>query len=149
MCVLATIGEPRFLVSRFELEGKEVSYSVDTARHFQAANPGFRFWWAVGADNLPKLHTWAKLECLFQCARFLVVPRPPLVGDALLHAVGDVKPWIRRWLDVLPMEPVEAASTDVRERLRAGQAWEDSVPQLVARYITRYGLYQAAPVWQT
>ncbi|MBM3267768.1 MAG: nicotinate (nicotinamide) nucleotide adenylyltransferase [Candidatus Sericytochromatia bacterium] len=149
MCVLATLAEPRFFVSRFELEKPPPSYSVDTAQHFHAERPDAGFWWAIGADNLRALLTWLRLEDFVRVARFLVVPRGGVSGAALQEAIAGLPAWLRGALDVLDMPVVNVSSTQVRDRVRAGLEPAGLVPDDVARFISRYGLYRATPVWQT
>ncbi len=149
MCVLATLHEPRFCVSRFELEKPPPSFSVDTAQAFHSRRPGDRFWWAIGADNLRALLTWIRVEEFVQVARFLVVPRGGSAGAELAAAVGKLPAWLREATDILPMAPVEASSTEVRARVREGRDVAALVPDEVACFISRYGLYRGAPVWQT
>lgn len=145
MCVLATLSESRFRVSRHELEKGPPSYSVDTVREFREKNSDTDFWWAIGADNLAALHTWMRIDEFVRMARFLVVPRGDLRGPALHAAIARLPAWLARALDVLDMPPVEASSTEIRRHIRSGCGTgelADLVPEPVATYILRYGLYR-------
>ena len=51
MLDLATAGDAHFRVDRFEIEKGGVSYSLDTARHFQRAEPEAALDWIIGADQ--------------------------------------------------------------------------------------------------
>lgn len=141
MCVLATLPEPRLLVSRHEMDKGPPSYSVDTAQEFRRMRPGDDFWWAIGADNLAALNTWMRVDEFVRTARFLVVPRGSLQGAALGEAIGRLPAWLAQSLDVLDMPPVEASSTEIRRRARDGRDLAKLVPSDVAAYIARYGLY--------
>ena len=55
MTVLGTEGEAWARVSIWELERDEISYTVDTLRHFVSTHPGQAFDWIIGDDNLDSL----------------------------------------------------------------------------------------------
>lgn len=141
MCVLATLHEPRFRVSRHEMEKGPPSYSVDTAHEFGRMRLDADFWWAIGADNLPALTTWMRVDEFVRTARFLVVPRGDRQGAALGEAIRLLPGWLASALDVLDMPPIAASSTDIRHRVRAGLSVAGLVPPDVATFIERYRLY--------
>jgi nicotinate-nucleotide adenylyltransferase len=149
MCVLATLDEPRIIVSRHELEMPPPSYSVDTAQHFRRERPDASYWWAIGADNLEALLTWMRVDDFVNLARFLVVPRGDMQGAALQEKVATLPEWIKAAMDLLDMPTVDVSSTEVRRLVRAGKIDRAPLRGVVARYITRYGLYYETPVWQT
>ena len=146
MCVLATLQEPRFRVSRHELEQAPPSYSADTVHQFRRQWPQARMSWAIGADNLKALHTWMRVDDFVQEARFLVVPRDNLQGRALDEAITALPPWLRAAIDVLDMPPVPVSSTAVRDLLHEGADVTNLIPPEVALFISRYGVYAGSPV---
>ena len=107
MCVLATLEEPRFRVSRHELDKGPPSYSVDTAAEFRRQLPGAAYWWAIGADNVAALTTWMRVDEFVAGARFLVVPRGDLHGPDLRAAVARLPGWLAGAADILEMPPVD------------------------------------------
>jgi nicotinate-nucleotide adenylyltransferase len=149
MCVVATLADPRTAVSRHELDRPPPSYSVDTVTAFRRRRPEADFWWALGADNLAALPSWAHLEDLTGQARFLVFPRGSLRDDALRKTVAALPGGLAGAVDILDMPPVDISSSRVREILRAGGDPSRYVPAGVSRYIARYRLYQGTPIWHT
>ncbi|MBZ0123938.1 MAG: nicotinate-nicotinamide nucleotide adenylyltransferase, partial [Roseovarius sp.] len=53
----AVLDHPRMAVSDFEARAG-TRYTAETVAALQAARPGVRFVWLMGADNLAQLHLW-------------------------------------------------------------------------------------------
>lgn len=155
MLDLAVAGEPRLLVDTRELARAGRSYTVETLRELRreigAAAPVALL---VGADSFLDLPQWREWQALFDLAHFVVAQRPgssleqglapelaALVAgrDAADPAVLRAAPAGR----VLRLnQPLYAESaSEVRQRIAAGQPWQDLVPAPVAVYIERHGLY--------
>ncbi len=146
MCVLATLPETRFFVSRHEMDKGPPSYSVDTAHEFRLLRPDADFWWAIGADNLAAIDTWMRVDDFVRIARFLAVPRGSLQGDALRETIRRLPPWLAASMDVLDMPPADVSSTEIRRRIRGDRDIASLVPPDVATFISRYRLYEEMPV---
>ena len=94
MLRLAIAGEPRFTLSRCELERASASYTLDTVRSLQAARPGVRWTLVIGQDQYAAFHTWQGWPDLLGLVTLAVANRPgaPLLADAavqqLPHEIG-------------------------------------------------------------
>ncbi|MCH5165840.1 MAG: nicotinate (nicotinamide) nucleotide adenylyltransferase [Clostridiales bacterium] len=78
-------------VSRFELNKKGVSYSVDTALHFSKKTDGSLFW-VIGSEELTRLSEWHEIDKLKTLVTFYVVPRPSYTpNDELLRSLKKRK----------------------------------------------------------
>ena len=135
MLRLAIAGEPRFKLSRVELERQGPSYTIDTVRELQAARPGAQWFLIIGQDQYAGFHTWNGWQELLGLVTLAIADRPdarrtvdPQVQAAAHAAVA------------LPM--MDVSSTDIRGRVTQGQRIADLVPEPVARYIARHHLYQ-------
>lgn len=164
MLDLAVAGEPRFKVDRRELRRDGPSYTVDTLRELRAElGPDAPIVWMIGGDSLLQLHTWHRWRELFDYAHLLVVARPgshldpqsvgarsPEVEAEIGPRRGSAKalnetPSGRLVVFALQCERPES-STELRRRIAAGESWPDAVPEAVAEYIRRHGLYTARGV---
>ncbi|HKY32984.1 MAG TPA: nicotinate-nucleotide adenylyltransferase [Candidatus Polarisedimenticolia bacterium] len=143
MAALAAQGSPKLRVSSFELEREGPSYTIETARHF--AQEGHDVTLIMGSDSLAELESWREARALVELARVLVYPRRP----ALRPGVETRLPgWIRDrlegprpgivWMDAAPDD---VSSSDIRERLRRGQAVAGMMPPPVEEYVAKHGLY--------
>src|SRR5437660_6531480 len=59
MTVIATASNPRFSVSRVDIDRGGATYTVDTLRDLRAERPpGTEFFFITGADALEQIFTW-------------------------------------------------------------------------------------------
>jgi nicotinate-nucleotide adenylyltransferase len=76
MTVIATAANPRFSVSRVDIDRGGLTYTKDTLRDLQALNPDSDLYFITGADALAAILSWHDLDQLFAVARFVGVSRP-------------------------------------------------------------------------
>ena len=136
---LAIDGEARFVIERCELRREGPSYTLDTVRELQAAEPGAQWFLVIGQDQCRNLHTWHGFEALLQRVTLAVAQRPGAGPDA------EVDPRVRAAAQVpLALPPMAVSASDIRARVAAGQDISALVPPAVALYIHQKGLYRAA-----
>ncbi len=144
MCQLAAADEERIEVTDLELGRQGPSYTVDSLQDLRVEYPQAELLLVIGADMLKIFHQWVAFEQIHALVRLVTFPRPGVdLGELpeLREALGDAA--VERLLgDVLDVEPMEVSSTDVRNRVRAGQPIEHLVPPAVADYIARHNLYR-------
>jgi nicotinate-nucleotide adenylyltransferase len=135
MVALAIQGEPRFTLERCELDRNGPSYTLDTVRELQAAQPGAQWFLIIGQDQYAGLHTWNDWQALLALVTLAVAQRP--------GAPGQGNPDVTRVAHAqvaLPM--MDISSTDIRQRVAEGRDFTDMVPAAVARYIDQHHLYR-------
>src|SRR5437879_2928969 len=76
MTVIATASNPRFSVSRVDVDRGKVTYTVDTLRDLQTQYPDAELYFITGADALSSILTWQDWTELFELAKFVGVSRP-------------------------------------------------------------------------
>jgi len=135
MVRLAIAGEPRFKLSRIELERSGASYTIDTVRELHAARPDAQWFLVIGQDQYAGFHTWHGWQELLGLVTLAIADRPDAV-----HTVDPRVLAAARTAVSLPM--MDVSSTDIRGRVTHGQGIADLVPEPVARYIARHHLYQ-------
>lgn len=129
---LALAGETGCEVDDWELREGGVSYSVDTLRHYAGRFPGAALYYLVGGDHVALLPEWREASELARLAEFVVVPRPGAAPQPL------PPPFRGRHLRGFPLA---LSASEVRERVRAGQAIHRLVPPAVAEAIRNNRLY--------
>ena len=133
MTVIATASNPRFTVSRVDIERGGLTYTIDTLRDLHAERPDDELFFITGADALADILSWKNVEELFDLAHFIGVTRP---GHELS---GKGLPEARVTLQEVPAMAI--SSTDCRARVgRAEPVWY-LVPDGVVQYINKYRLY--------
>ncbi|MBD3690191.1 nicotinate-nucleotide adenylyltransferase [Nanchangia anserum] len=135
MTVIATASNPRFSVSRVDIERGGVTYTVDTLRDLAEQRPGAEFFFITGADALAKIMEWKNTDELFRLAHFVGVTRP---GHDLTIDIGAP----RDNVSLLSVPALAISSTEVRERSTQGAPVWYLVPDGVVQYIGKYGLYR-------
>jgi nicotinate-nucleotide adenylyltransferase len=130
-------GEPRFTLDRIEIEREGASYTLDTVRALQAREAGTDWFLIIGQDQYAGLHTWGDWQELVSRVTLAVANRPGVAAavdpQVLAHPHRAV-----------PLPMIDISSTDIRQRVAAGQDISQLVPPEVARYIEQHGLYKAA-----
>jgi nicotinate-nucleotide adenylyltransferase len=138
MTVIATASNPRFTVSRVDVDRPGPTYTVDTLRDLKAERPGADLFFITGADALAQILTWKDADQLWDLAHFVAVTRP---GHQLsVEGLPDGA------VSVLEVPALAISSTDVRERARSGQPVWYLVPDGVVQYIAKHGLYRGQDV---
>lgn len=133
MACLATSSHPAFLVSELELRREPPSYTVDTLGLVAAERPDDELWLIVGSDTLADLGGWRDSARIFELARLAVVSRP---GSEPGPAPAGAR------VDLAPGPALEVSSSQVRELLRAGREARYLIPDAVADYARKRGLYR-------
>ena len=134
MAVIATASNPRFTVSRVDIDRPGVTYTVDTLTDLRAQRgPGVELFFITGADALAQILTWKDAEELFALAHFIGVTRP---GHTL---TDDGLPGDR--VSLLEVPAMAISSTDCRERVTRGEPVWYLVPDGVVQYVAKHRLY--------
>ncbi len=132
MVALAIEGEPRFVLDRIELDRPGPSYTLDTVRALQAAQPGAQWFLIVGQDQQAGLPTWHGIDELRSLITLAVAQRPGVPEVAASEAA----------VRTIELPPMTLSSTELRARCAAGLPIDEMVPAKVARYIDQHGLYR-------
>ncbi|MFW6775517.1 nicotinate-nucleotide adenylyltransferase [Nocardioides sp. CPCC 205120] len=138
MTVVATASNPRFRVSRVDIDRGGPTYTVDTLRDLRAQLPGAELFFITGADALANIFTWRDTGEMFDLAHFVGVTRP---GYAMDPAVLETIPGDR--VTVLEIPALAISSTDCRERTGRGEPVWYLVPDGVVQYIGKHHLYES------
>jgi nicotinate-nucleotide adenylyltransferase len=135
MTVIATASNPRFHVSRVDIDRGGPTYTVDTLRDVRAIyGPKVDLFFITGADALNKILSWKDAEAIFDLAHLVGVTRPGFVlSDAHLPAAT---------VSLVQVPAMAISSTDCRRRVAEGQPIVYLVPDGVAQYIAKRRLYQ-------
>jgi nicotinate-nucleotide adenylyltransferase len=133
MTVIATASNPRFSVSRVDIDRPGPTYTIDTLRDLQAANADADLFFITGADALANILTWHDVDSLFSLAHFIGCTRP---GHRLTGAgLPDGK------VSLVEVPALAISSSECRHRVAAGEPVWYLVPDGVVQYIAKRCLY--------
>lgn len=135
MTVIATAANPRFTVSRVDIDRPGPTYTIDTLRDLQEQRPEADLHFISGADAVAEILDWKDADELFGLARFIGVSRP---GHPL-----NVSGLLKENVSLLEVPALAISSTDCRARVERGFPVWYLVPDGVVQYISKYHLYRS------
>ena len=139
MVKLAIAEEPRYQLSRVELDRPGPSYAIETLNILRSERPEVSWIFLVGSDAASGLSEWKSSAELLQKIQFVVVPRAgeSLKLDAKQRASfpGGIK------LSVLKVQTDRVSASEVRSACKKGKSIASWVPKSVGRYIEEHKLY--------
>lgn len=136
MTVVATASNPRFSVSRVDVDRDGPTYAVDTLTDLHAVFPDAALFFITGADALAQILSWRDIDTLYRFAHFVGVTRPgySLGDDHLPEGV----------VTLVEVPAMAISSTDCRRRVAEGRPVWYLVPDGVVQYISKRRLYRDA-----
>jgi nicotinate-nucleotide adenylyltransferase len=136
MTVIATASNPRFSVSRVDIDRAGPTFTVDTLRDLQAERgPDWDLFFITGADALEQILSWRDPDELFALAHFVGCTRP----EHSLTATGLPPDNVT----LVEVPALAISSTECRERVARGEPIWYLVPDGIVQYITKRRLYSA------
>lgn len=146
MIALAIAGNEKFQLDDFELRKPKPSYTLETARHFQADyGDEALIYWLIGADSICELSRWYGIvelidECNL-CVMFRAGFEPPDFTEFKdLWGAARVEKLQR---NIIRTPLLDISSTEIRKRLAAGDDVAGMLAPSVEDYIRKHGLYQS------
>jgi nicotinate-nucleotide adenylyltransferase len=134
MTVIATASNPRFSVSRVDIDRPGETYTIDTLRDLRAERPEAEYFFITGADALAKMMSWRDADELFKLAHFVGCTRPG-------HRLSDPGLPDER-VSLIEIPALAISSTGCRVRVQAGEPIWYLVPDGIVQYISKRGLYR-------
>jgi nicotinate-nucleotide adenylyltransferase len=134
MTVIATAANPRFKVSRVDIDRPGVTYTIDTLTELSKQYPDADLFFISGADAIAQILAWKEVDSIWPLAHFVAVTRP---GHKL--ELPDVK---EAKISQLEVPALAISSTAIRERAEAGKPIWYLVPDGVVQYIAKHKLYR-------
>jgi nicotinate-nucleotide adenylyltransferase len=134
MTVIATASNPRFWVSRVDIERDGPTYTIDTIRDIAALRPGAELYFITGADALAQILSWKDGEEALKLAQFIGVTRPGYELSAA-HLPSETAA-------LLDVPAMAISSSACRARVADGEPVWYLVPDGVVQYINKHHLYR-------
>ena len=136
MTVIATASNPRFSVSRVDIDRGGPTYTIDTLKDLREQYPNEQLYFITGADALASIMSWHDWEEMFELAEFVGVTRPGYdLREDMLPAD------IQERVHLVEIPAMAISSTGCRERASQGRPVWYLVPDGVVQYIAKNDLY--------
>lgn len=140
MVRLAVEDNPRFAISRVDIDRPGPHFTVDMLRLLRGEYPQAELVLLIGADSLADLPTWSRPHELFELACLGVMRRPGVDPD--LDVLERQLPGLRRRIEWIDAPLIDISASDLARRIAAGHSVRYQVPDAVYRYIEDHGLYR-------
>jgi nicotinate-nucleotide adenylyltransferase len=138
MTVVATASNPDFEVSRMEIDRPGDTYTVDTMTALRAQyGAGAELFFITGADAVREILTWKDADRFIGLCTFIAATRPGY--DTGLPAASAVA--LPPAVEYMEVPALAISSSDIRERVRTRRPVRYLLPEAVASYIDKNGLY--------
>jgi nicotinate-nucleotide adenylyltransferase len=134
MTVIATASNPRFSVSRVDIDRGGPTYTIDTLLDLKSQRPDAELFFITGADAMSQILSWRASDRCFELAHFIGVTRPGFDLAASHLPEGAVS--------LVEVPALAISSTDCRDRVARGMPVWYLVPDGVVQYIEKRGLYR-------
>jgi len=134
MTVIATASNPRFTVSRVDIDREGATYTIDTLRDIHRARPDAELFFISGADAIAQILDWRDVQELWDLAHFVAVSRPG--HELAISALPE------QGVSSLEVPALAISSTDCRDRVNRGYPVWYLVPDGVVQYISKHHLYR-------
>jgi nicotinate-nucleotide adenylyltransferase len=139
MTVIATASNPRFSVSRIDIDRPGPTYTFDTLLDLRAvlrdAGDDPSLFFITGADALAQILTWNKADKLLELAHFVGCTRPG-------HQLDTPSGLPDGAVSLIEIPALAISSTECRERIGLNQPIWYLVPDGIVQYISKRGLYR-------
>lgn len=165
MLKLAASGIPGLEVSTMETEKETVSHTADTLRSWKTLRKNDSLWFVMGEELFSDITKWKNFREIFENANVAVISRPApgkpsgrgrtpelpfeirrnFIYDKRLMGAFSFRHRNGSILSFVEMDSMEVSSTEIRNRIKNGIAFEHLVPEAVADFIKRKKLYSEEP----
>jgi len=139
MTVIATASNPRFTVSRVDIDRPGLTYTADTLRDLRVERgDDVDMYFITGADALAQILTWREVDSIFDLAHFVGCTRPGVDLDSpVIAQLPQDK------VTLIEVPALAISSTTCRRRVQAHEPIWYLVPDGIVQYIAKRGLYQS------
>ena len=135
MLMTGFAGFQNLEILTIEHELPKPSYSFYTIQYLKEQYPDFDFFCCIGGDNLSKFHTWKFYDKILEEVGLLVTIRPRIDHSSIEKDVLKKTTFVDH-------EPIEVASSLIKDLVQSGQSINDLVPEAVIEIIDREKLYR-------
>ncbi len=144
MTVLATATNPWFRVSRVDIDRPGYSYTADTMATFrEKLGPECELCFITGADAILEILSWKDVDKLFAASFLAAATRPGYDLSQLRSQFGDQWQRYKDSIKVLEVPALAISSSEIRRRVASEEPIRYLLPEGVASYIYKHGLYGA------
>ena len=139
---MAIRSEEHFVVSDYEIERKEISYTYITVEHFKMLEPNTLWYFITGVDCLMELDTWKNTDKIFNCCTLAVFNRPGFNMNSILKEKDKNEKIYGKEIIFIDLPLLDISSREIKKKIKEGKRVDYLMPQGVANTIIELGIYK-------
>ncbi len=142
---LAIGGHRDFIRNDMEIKRGGVSYTIDTLRELESAQPDNEWFFLMGADSLESFSSWREPDEILKLAKPIIVGRPGSdpVDLGVLENLSSAA-YVESIRELSVESPlIDISSTDIRQRVADNKSIRFLVPRSIEQYIVTQKMYVA------
>lgn len=152
---LQDLGE-NFSLDTSEMDRKGVSYTIDTLKSLKVENADTELYLIIGLDQFNSFDSWKDYSEIIKLAHLIVTSRPgftfPLNKSAfpagLQSHIEDFDGYQSlmksgKLIHFVRLNDTDVSSSEIRKKLKIGQAVDKFISLQVENYIKEHGLYES------
>jgi len=143
MLTAATASNPKFDVSRVEIDREGYTYTVDTLKQLKGIyGQNSEVFFITGADVIHELLTWKEYMQVFTMCEFIAAFRPGIDREVFVREINSLQDNYSAKIHMVETPVIDISSTDIRKRICDNKTIKYLVPESIEDYIRKFGLYK-------
>ncbi|MCC8106753.1 MAG: nicotinate-nucleotide adenylyltransferase [Clostridiales bacterium] len=142
MVHLAISDYPHFILDEEEMHRRGFTYTKDTLISLNAKEPDTDFFFIIGADSLMAFDTWYHPEIICKYCHLLVARREGADDTMIYRKMVHLQTEYHASVFFLDAPFIDVSSTVLRHLCRERHSIREFVPDKVADYIEKNGIYR-------
>ena len=133
-----------FKISEYEVNNKNISYSIDTINYYRLLYPTAELYFLTGSDIIRKLESWYKINEIFEKCTFVIFTRPEFesINDLIRVSALRNDHKISLLKNKINLKTNNISSSNVRLNVYNGKNIKKFVPYDVYKYIIDKNMYK-------
>lgn len=142
MVTKAVEKECKFVVSDYEINSNNLSYTYRTLVHFNKVEKDTEWYFLTGVDCLMDVESWNDPGGIFKLCKFIVFNRPGFDMDSVRIQKESIEKKYSTNIMFLDAPLLDISSTRIRESVKMGRNISYLIPESVYDIIREYRLYR-------
>lgn len=134
--------ESCYEISDLEIRRKGKSYSIDTVTELRKNYPDDELFMIIGSDMLLSFHKWYRFQDILKNVTLCVATRENEIStENLFQYAKDTLKLRCDEIIIAPIQPFVCSSTQIRNKIKAGESTNLLLPQEVRDYIMENNIF--------
>lgn len=135
-------NEPKFNISRYEIDKKGLSYTYETLEYFNRLEKNTEWYFLTGADCLVDIYMWKNVPRILELCKFLVFSRGGYSAEKLYKQKEKAEKDFQKEILLLNIPALDISSTNIRERIKQNKNVSYLMPEAICEIIKQFNLYK-------